>query len=69
MERRDLVGRWWRRVATAALARFVLVAGLCLLDLDVDGTGGHASVMDLCFLALVAPAVLTMIAGPARRGS
>jgi hypothetical protein len=47
------------RVAIAALALLILAAGLCLLDHDQDGAGGHSIPRDLCLVALlVSPVIL-----------
>jgi hypothetical protein len=65
MEHRDLLSRRWARVAIAALALFILAGGLCLFELDRehDGMDDHANLLDLCCLALVAPAVAPLSSG------
>ena len=68
MGHRDLLKGWWGRAAIAALALVILAAGFSCLDQDQNGMGNHAMPMDLCFLLLVFPAVILLLAGLLPRG-
>ena len=68
MRHRDLLEGWWGRAAIAALALVILAAGFCCLAQDQNGMDDHAMPMALCFLLLVIPAVILMVAGFLPRG-
>ena len=68
MGHRDLLKGWWGRAATAALVLVLLAAGFCCLDQGQNAMDDHAMFMDLCFLMLVGPAVILLLAGVLPRG-
>ena len=68
MGHRDLLKGRWGRAAIAALALVILGAGLCCLDQDQSDMDDQAMPMDLCFLMLVVPAVILLLAGLLPRG-
>ena len=68
MRHRDLLKGWWGRAAIAALALVIMAAGLCCLDQGLNGMDDPAMPMDLCFLLLVVPAVILLLAGLLPRG-
>jgi hypothetical protein len=73
MGQRDYLTRWWGRAAIAAfvLLAFVLLilaAGLCCLDQGQSAMDDHSMLMGFCFLMLVVPAVIPLLAGPPSRG-
>ena len=68
MGHRDLLKGRWGRTAIAVLALVILAAGFCCLDQDQNGMDDHAMPMDLCFLLVVVPAVILLLAGLLPRG-
>jgi hypothetical protein len=50
------------------LALIILAAGLCCLDQGQGGMDDHGILMDLCFLMLLASAVILPLAGLVPRG-
>jgi hypothetical protein len=68
MKLRDLLKRRWGGTAIAALALLILAAGFCCLDQGQSGMDDHSMLMDLCFLMLVAPAMIPLLAGSVSRG-
>ena len=68
MRHRELLEGWSGRAAIAALALIILAAGLCCLGQEQNGMDDHAMPMGLCFLLLVVPAVMLLVAGLLPRG-
>jgi hypothetical protein len=68
MRHRDLVKGRWGRAAVAGLALVILAAGFCCLDEAQNGMNDHAMFMGLCFLLVVVPAVILLLAGLLSRG-
>lgn len=65
--RRQYLTTWPARAAVVGLALLTAAIGLCLLDGDELGGGGHAATVDLCNgLALFSFAVAML--GPAAAG-
>jgi hypothetical protein len=65
---RDLWKGRWAGAAIVALALLILAAGLCCLDQDQSGMDDHGTLMDLCFLMLLVPAIILPLAGLVPRG-
>jgi hypothetical protein len=63
VRQRDLLKGRWGRGAIAALALLILAAGFCCLDQDQSGMDDHGTLMDLCFLLLLVPAVILLLSG------
>lgn len=63
MGRRDLLNGWWGRTALSVLVVVILAAGLCCFDQDQSAMDDYGMPMDLCFLMLVIPAVVLLLAG------
>jgi hypothetical protein len=68
MRHHDLLKGWWGRAAIAGLALVILAAGFCCIDQGLNGMDDHAMPIDLCFLLLVVPAVILLVAGLLSRG-
>ena len=68
MGHRDLLKGWWGGAAIAALALVILAAGFCCIAQDQSGMDDYGMAMDLCFLLLVVPAVILLLARLRPRG-
>jgi hypothetical protein len=63
VRQRDLLKGRWGRAAIAALALLVFAAAFCCLEQAQSGMDEHGSLMDLCLLLLLVPAVILPLAG------
>jgi hypothetical protein len=63
VRQRDLVKGRWGRAAITALALLLFAAAFCCLEQAQSGMDEHGSVMDLCLLLLLTPAVILPLAG------